>query len=484
MRAFIHTVGGKPLNDECATAQRGFEKLGIECIPFSNNETLDKSNLEDVVVGGMLVTEHALAMRGVKPPRIDYPESLKEYLGREVWRCPIDSISEADLPLFIKPENEKELSGIVAQRMSELENYLSRGNDYPVLCSEPVEFVSEERLFLRYGELIGVRHYSGDHDVWPDVDTTNDVIRAYTDAPAGCAIDLGVTKDDRTVLVEVNDGFALGCYGMDSIAYALLLAARWAELVGVEDELAGLDHFGFERGLKQPPTDKRALVLLDDVEDSTSEFSGCVFASADWIGACENLVDYLESGNRTRTEVWRWIAAKQGLDIERGPDGRNYIFPRMRSWRRAIDVDSTESVGCSKFDRYNKTSAGMFVWATDPQPPEPLRSWLHARLADYCEADVADDGMESVFVLIDDLETPPGSDFFANRGYQEVPEKDEEDLARAFGVRVLHDGIMEKPLNGSVLVANSTMVPRKETAVDALGRDATLGEAMAKGAYR
>lgn len=40
MKAYIHTVGGKPFNDECEIAMRGFQKLGVECIQFSSNDVL------------------------------------------------------------------------------------------------------------------------------------------------------------------------------------------------------------------------------------------------------------------------------------------------------------------------------------------------------------------------------------------------------------------------------------------------------------
>jgi hypothetical protein len=35
-------------------------------------------------------------------------------------------------------------------------------------------------------------------------------------------------------LIEANDGFALGCYGLDPVIYATLLEARWCELAGLE----------------------------------------------------------------------------------------------------------------------------------------------------------------------------------------------------------------------------------------------------------
>ena len=244
MKAFIHTVGGRPFTEECAVAQRGFEKLGIECMPFSNNDVLDTAQREDIVVGGMLVTGHALATRGVTPPVIDYPKSLARFLGRTVWSATVDEIKPQDLPMFIKPLDEKELPGIVVNTMADLAEYVARGDDYRVLCSDPVEFISEKRLFIRYGALIGVGHYRGDLHERVDSSIVHEIIEAYSadpDAPAGCSIDIGVTSDGKTLLVEVNDGYALGCYGLDSVSYALLLAARWAELVGAEDELAGFD---------------------------------------------------------------------------------------------------------------------------------------------------------------------------------------------------------------------------------------------------
>jgi hypothetical protein len=37
--------------------------------------------------------------------------------------------------------------------------------------------------------------------------------------------------DNRTVLVEVNEGDSLNSYGLESMEYAELLESRWLELV-------------------------------------------------------------------------------------------------------------------------------------------------------------------------------------------------------------------------------------------------------------
>ena len=69
-----------------------------------------------------------------------------------------------------------------------------------------------------------------------DPNVLDDIAKDFKSMPAGCSIDIGVTRDGRTVLIEINDGFALGCYGADCIQYAKLLSARWCELVGIHDE--------------------------------------------------------------------------------------------------------------------------------------------------------------------------------------------------------------------------------------------------------
>lgn len=55
-------------------------------------------------------------------------------------------------------------------------------------------------------------------------------IAAHVDAPAGYALDVEVCEDGRTLLVEVNDGYAVGSYGLVPTIYAALIDARWAQL--------------------------------------------------------------------------------------------------------------------------------------------------------------------------------------------------------------------------------------------------------------
>ena len=58
----------------------------------------------------------------------------------------------------------------------------------------------------------------------------------WDDRPNACSMDICVTSDGRTLLVEFNDAYALGCYGLYSIHYAKLISARWSQLLNVKDE--------------------------------------------------------------------------------------------------------------------------------------------------------------------------------------------------------------------------------------------------------
>ena len=84
--------------------------------------------------------------------------------------------------------------------------------------------------------MLDVRPYCGDWHASFDADVVDAMVADYASAPAGYALDIGVTHDGRTLLVEVNDGYALGSYGLQHNLYAKLLSARWAEMVGVPDE--------------------------------------------------------------------------------------------------------------------------------------------------------------------------------------------------------------------------------------------------------
>lgn len=235
MRAFIHSFQGKPWNEECEAAYRGFTKLGVESILFTTNEELDQRNPEDVVVGGMLITGHVLSQYGITPENYNYPEELLEFCGRRIWNVKLKNLKEEKLPIFIKTAEEKAAKDIIVNSWADISEYEHLDPESEILCSEVMNFVSEWRCFVYYGEILGIQFYNGNKQSQCERSVVEAAVKTYSDIPAAYSLDFGVTDDGRTLLIEMNDGMAIGCYGLPDELYAKFLTARWAELAGCID---------------------------------------------------------------------------------------------------------------------------------------------------------------------------------------------------------------------------------------------------------
>lgn len=90
------------------------------------------------------------------------------------------------------------------------------------LCSEApagfyqisslIDIDSEWRCFVYEGKLVGLQNYSGDFDIFPDVEKIKRMIQAYRSQPPVFTLDVAIMQD-RTVVIEVHDFFSCGLYG-------------------------------------------------------------------------------------------------------------------------------------------------------------------------------------------------------------------------------------------------------------------------------
>lgn len=237
-KAFIQTGHKNKTVFPANTAWDGLNLLGYETIWFTQEE-FDNGSVpitkDTLVVGYINTYRDALTKLGIAPPdNIDIPFELTEFAGRKIWETTIlYARQESNWPVFIKPlRHHKEFPGQLITRFRNLFSSSTLPNDFEILASEPINFISEYRCFLSKGELVGVRPYKGNPLAFPDANKILAMIKAWTSAPAACCIDVGVTNDSQTLLVEVNDGHSMGDYGLHSIVYARMLEARWCELTG------------------------------------------------------------------------------------------------------------------------------------------------------------------------------------------------------------------------------------------------------------
>lgn len=240
MKAYIqHRDTSQRLNINCYIACEGFRRMGFEIVNFKTIEAIENLEQDAVVVAGIGAIYKALERHGIEPPKpLDYPLSLRQFLKRPLKESTINAVAStpSEWGQFVKPKDfAKKFTGRVVNGTTDLIGCGDRLFDVPVWVSGAIEIETEWRCFVRYNRIVGVRPYKGDWRKHFDYKVVEAIPKAYENAPNGYAFDVGVTKQGETILVEANDGFSLGSYGLFYIDYAKLLSARWAELNGVED---------------------------------------------------------------------------------------------------------------------------------------------------------------------------------------------------------------------------------------------------------
>ena len=241
MRAYIQTLKNKEFyNVNAFVANEGFSTLGWETIKFTSLDDVDDTDPESLFVGGIGTVRQRLAQLGINSDsgEIDYPNELAGYLGRNVWTSTVEDIVKgADgWHLFIKPQDEtKKFAGKVVRDYKDFVGLIDVEKETKIWCSEVVNFITEWRCFIRYGQILDIRQYKGAWDSTLNLSVIKSAVRDFKSGPAAYALDFGTDETGTMKLVEVNDGHSLGTYGLSPVNYAKFLSARWAQLTNTTD---------------------------------------------------------------------------------------------------------------------------------------------------------------------------------------------------------------------------------------------------------
>ena len=237
MIAYIQKHRGEFANINTLTAFLGFQEKGYDmrCFDVSELDALPL-DLDSLVVGGVRTVLAAFQKIGIVPPEIpSIPPLLESFAGRKSW---LGTMAEAEAEIyagrmiFVKPipADGKLFVGTPFRTFRDTIPTAHIPQNHPVVLAEIVDFISEYRAFVSDGEILGLRHYKGDFRIFPDPKIIDAAIAAYRPSPVAYAIDFGITKEGRTLLVETNEAFSLGCYGLTPLLYSTLLERRWEEL--------------------------------------------------------------------------------------------------------------------------------------------------------------------------------------------------------------------------------------------------------------
>lgn len=145
-----------------------------------------------------------------------YPEFLKDYLFRKVWRADKWPLGQR---VFIKPSDKhKRFIGRITDG-----SYRKKKRG-PYWCSEVVNFVEEWRYYIADGKVLIGEWYFGDEMTQPKAPELNVSI---PDGYCG-ALDFGRLKTGELALIEANSPYACGWYGTDHDKYVEWIIKGWA----------------------------------------------------------------------------------------------------------------------------------------------------------------------------------------------------------------------------------------------------------------
>jgi hypothetical protein len=241
--AYIQKKNGEFFSEAAYSFWRGCNELGIDVVGFEQDSGIQIPTTigltkETVVYGGIGIVRKAFDYLGVRQPTVGElpPPEVLPFYGRRIWATTMLEVREGyedNRFFFIKPlRDHKAFSGhVTSGTIGTLAQTAGFPNNFEIVASEVVYFRSEYRLFVHNRKIRDSRFYRGDFRYSPDYMVADRFIETFKKPPVAYSLDLGVTMDGKTFVVEINDAFSLGHYGMPHTPYTQMVIDRWEEIV-------------------------------------------------------------------------------------------------------------------------------------------------------------------------------------------------------------------------------------------------------------
>lgn len=241
MKIYIQKHGQGFKFDGCYAALEGAYHTGDEVILFDDIMEVPASN-RIMVVASVEDTAFWFERMGIKEPKaISIIDHFKQYVNRELDMMPLHLfIRHVETPVFVKPYYKvKGFDSGVIQKWSSKEMLL--GNLDPtmmVMTSSLIDIKSEYRIYIIKDKgILGMQHYHGDSMIYPDNEYIADIVSysmTIPSMPSAYTIDIAVHQigDNRmTEIIECQDAWSIGSYGLPGPTYLQFLKKRWLQLI-------------------------------------------------------------------------------------------------------------------------------------------------------------------------------------------------------------------------------------------------------------
>ncbi len=239
-KIYIESLNGFPAQEHGVSALLEFRARQANIIFFEEIDEVPVNKM-NIVIGCIETTNKYFEKLGLSPKMaLNIPKEIQKYAKRGIkytnmkdFRDNAKGYIETNNGTFVKGNGKAKVfvPGVIKNEEQVRLFFRDVSDDEPILLSEPVNFISEYRTYVCNGEILGIKHYLGDFFIFPNPEVIKNAIKDYISAPVGYVIDFGITDKGETLLVEINDGFCIGNYGLEDNKYVKLLCARWLELM-------------------------------------------------------------------------------------------------------------------------------------------------------------------------------------------------------------------------------------------------------------
>lgn len=225
---------GLPHHFDAACALYGAKDLDIpyklitfEELQFGKFDNLIKTRC---FVGSVEFMREVFNRVNIKNPRVSlnsdrihYDKTIKEIR---------EDVSNG-LTWFVKPYDIKLFTGLVVDIWT-ISCLKDLPEDLIVMTYDvfPSKIESEWRCYIHNNKVVDIRNYSGDIYVFPNTSYLNNIVNKYKDIfPTAYTIDVGILQNGDNVVIEFNDMWAIGNYGIPNDLYVRMLRDRYFEII-------------------------------------------------------------------------------------------------------------------------------------------------------------------------------------------------------------------------------------------------------------
>lgn len=232
---YIQSANKFPFDDWACDAYLGWRDNGANIKLYEDIDDVPL-NKYVILVGCIEDTTKWFKECGIPIPEpMTMPEELRKYAKRKIMTMSLgDALAYDKYPFFIKPYStlKQFWYGIIKNDADKVHFNKDIPLDSTVLISEVVPMDAEYRCYIIDKKIIGVHYYNGDFKLYPNIELVEQMIEDYIQQPRAYCIDVAVRQDTReTILVECNDAWSLGNYGLPPKLYVRLLTTRWREII-------------------------------------------------------------------------------------------------------------------------------------------------------------------------------------------------------------------------------------------------------------